>query len=319
MSRFFFTPLFICLLLACTNVQAQSVTGVAKPFEGHAKAGSINTAIDSLLAALAAMPVSAKSTISYIEINTSLATLYEQAQQYKNALTYYLQAQQTAGLLLGSGHPGLARLSYKIGSVYTNLGQYTQAESLLLGALAIVSADTAYQLDHAACCNYLAELYLKKEALVDARKQGTLALTLIEKHNKQEPLLYAQILLTNAMVFRDAEDYAAAEPIFNKVLTLLRNAVGEEHSFFANACTQMGNFYYDQDDTRNAREWFRQAKGLFERVAGKETLGYIRSCGNLATTYHDEKDFDFALRYLRKAKRQMLPGAICPPAKSRWF
>jgi len=87
-----------------------------------------------------------------------------------------------------------------------------------------------------------------------------------------------------AELMRIRGDYAKAEPLFKKALSIVKRALGSRHLETATCLSQLGSLLLDQGNLDSAERFLRQALEIAEKVCGvnhQDTCSHLNQLGSL--------------------------------------
>jgi serine/threonine protein kinase/Tfp pilus assembly protein PilF len=182
-----------------------------------------------------------------------------------------------------------ATLMTTIGTVYTNLGLYDEAESLLRHALDIrrdvldpddpVTAESLSQ---------LAELRFHQGRVDDALPLVEEARQILESRPEPDPRRLGEVINSLAAIHFLRGDLDGAEPLYRQALALQRRRRDEEPGALA---TTLGNFavlMQQRGDLPAAEALFREALEIRRQQWGDEHPEIAFAIANLATNLHEQ-------------------------------
>ena len=130
------------------------------------------------------------------------------------------------------------------------------------------------------------------------------ALEEVQNAGPEDPR-HAATLNTLAVLYHAQRKYAQAEPLYQRVLTLLEQTVGPEHPTLATTLNNLAVMYEAQDKYSEAEALYQRALALMERTLGTEHP-------NLAATLDNYTDL------LRKMQREAEAETAETRAKAIW-
>ncbi len=195
-----------------------------------------------------------------------------------------------------------ARFMGTIGGIYTQLGLYEQAESLLEAGLVIHEGELGA--DHpqtAARVHELAELYRLTGRYEDAEPLFRRALDLRETTLGADPLDLAKTIRGLGRVILEQGRFADAEPFARRALTLTEAALGGGHPEVATDLDRLGAVYYRQGRLAEAEPLRARALAIRENTLGPDHPDVASSLNNLGVLYQDQGRYDEAAAHHRRA------------------
>jgi serine/threonine protein kinase/tetratricopeptide (TPR) repeat protein len=208
-----------------------------------------------------------------------------------------------------SGQPAIrARLEAAIGTVYTNLGLYAAAESLLKRAVATGQLDSD-SLETLATRHALANLYWYVGRYDDAEPLylavvGARGRLLGEEHRDT---LQAEFDLASLYVLQ--KRWEVAEALLRRTLAAQQRTLGEGDLDFLQSLHTLASFYYRIERYEESLPISIKVVQLRTRILGENHPETLQSMHNLATTFEALRRYDDAEPlYLRtiEIRRQVL-------------
>ncbi len=161
-----------------------------------------------------------------------------------------------------------ASLMGTIGEVYTNLGEYDAAESLLRDALSVREEELGPEaVEVADSVNKVAVFLAQTGRLADAKPLFARALEIREEQLGPNDLNVAQSLNNLAIAVRRLGDHDAAIPLTERALAI-RERVQPESALVADSSTNLGNIYFEVGRSEDARRMYERALAIQEAVNG---------------------------------------------------
>ena len=204
-----------------------------------------------------------------------------------------------------------ARFMGTIGGIYTQLGWYERAESLLKAGLAIHEAELGA--DHpqtAARVHELADLYRLMGRYESAEPFFRRALKVREgvtpeggKRNTDgiDPLDLAQTIRGLGRVLLEQGRYQDAEPLARRALAITEGALGADHPEVATDLDRLGAVYYRQDRLEEAEPLRARALAIREQALGPDHPDVATSLNNLGALYNSQGRSDEAEAHWQRA------------------
>jgi len=189
-----------------------------------------------------------------------------------------------------SGQPEMqATMLDAIGQVYTNLGLYGTADSLLVQAVALRTAYFgATHLEVAKSLSHLADLRSEQGdyRAADSLYRAALAI------RKAQLTAEAPDLATNldelGQVLVTQGDYAAAEPLYQQALAIRKRALGAEHEAVATSLGHLATLAYFTDDLTAAERLFRETLAIREKRLDPDAPDLTSTLNNLAVVLNGQ-------------------------------
>jgi tetratricopeptide (TPR) repeat protein len=195
-----------------------------------------------------------------------------------------------------------ARLMHTIGTVYRNLGLYTEASPKLEEALAIQeSTPGADELVLASSQADLADLYIIQANYDQAESLLQRALGLMERNGAGNSLQLATSLNELASVRRRQGRFDEAGPLYERARDIRTNALGPDDPVVAQSHNSLGILNYQRGNYDEAERLYRQALDVWRAAYGTDHADIAKALNNLALLYHHQDRFEDALPLYEEA------------------
>ena len=188
-----------------------------------------------------------------------------------------------------------ARITGTIGGIYSQLGLYERAESLLKAGLAIHEAELGA--DHPQTVvriRELARVYQLMGRYGDAEELYRRALDLLEAAPDGEPLEVAEVLRGLGRIHLEQGRYDQAEPLVERALAVTEEALGVDDPRVAQALDGLGAVYYRQGRYDQAEPLRSRALAIREAALGSDHPSVATSLNNLGALYRAQGRVDEA-------------------------
>ncbi len=195
-----------------------------------------------------------------------------------------------------AGQPKIqATLMDTIGSVYTSLGLYNQAKSLLMSSLEKrQSAADVTDTDVAKSLYNLAQLLTEQADLKQAEIHYQEAIKILEKSGEDDKLLVNNYAGLAELYFRMSK-YKNAEGLLINVLDAQRTMFGENSLETAEAVEELGLNYFDQGNYAESEKLLRQSLAVRKIIFGEiPHPDWADNLNNLGSLLNDKGDFEQA-------------------------
>ena len=196
---------------------------------------------------------------------------------------------------LGDEPEVLAAALTTIGSTYSALGLYEEAETHLRSALAILQDSLGS--DHvqvAANTNCLADVLIKKGEFEEAKRLlGTASAILRANVNGADARL-ARNTTTSAIWLARNGRYNEAEPLYREALDMWRELLGDEDPEVATTMNNLAVLLSEMGRYDEAESLHRKALAIRREYLGDDHPRLVTSLNNLATLLMDRGDYDAA-------------------------
>ncbi len=225
----------------------------------------------------------------------SLASLYQDNQEFARAESLFLQSIAIDETVFGTEHPNLAIAYGNLATLYFDMGDYEKSEVLLKKALAL--REKAFGAEHpdvALTLHNLARLYQAKGDLVGAEQFCRRALEIYQKVRAADHPDIARSLDTLAELYRARGDFAHAEPLYQQALAIYRKWGSRGEFWAATVTTDYATMQMELGNYDKAVQLFESALGTYEKALGKEHNDVAQVLNNLAVTYDSKGEYDRA-------------------------
>lgn len=206
--------------------------------------------------------------------------------QYDSIVESAVKAAEKVEKNIGQQQATYANIQQMLGAAYRALGQYTEAETCYLAAVAIRESIFGKENpDYAASINGLGTVYLDVGQYDKAEPLFQQALAVGEKVYGKESIAYAASLNNLGILHYYSGQYDKAEPFFLEARALRGKLLGQESSGYASSVENLANLYTDLGQYDRAEQFYLEALEIKEKVAGKESAAYAFTLSNLSTLY----------------------------------
>jgi CHAT domain-containing protein/Flp pilus assembly protein TadD len=191
-------------------------------------------------------------------------------------------------LFIKAGQTYYARALFLIGYLYSNLGDYVQAEFCYLEEIAI--EEELYGKEHpyyATTLFILGNLYLTLEEYAKAEPYLLDVKAIREKLYGREHPDYAVSLKSLSFLYLNLEDYAKVEYYLLEIKTYFEAVYGKEHPDYADSLLNLGSFYCDLEEYSKAESCYLEVKVIYETLYGREHLDYVYILDILGNLYYN--------------------------------
>ncbi len=240
--------------------------------------------------------------------------------KFDKALNLYTLAKEI--LLKDSANtPAHANILNRIGNVYWDMGDYSQAEFFYAEAKSVCENSFGkLNRDYANACYNLGNLYRNTGNFSRALSLHFESKNIQEKISGINTLDYANCCNAMASLYSAMNKYQEAERLYEEAQKIRENILGKNHSEYVAMSNNLGGFY------RKVGQYDKSLQKLLEAKKGCENLGakndevYCTILYNLAQTYYSLKKHSQSEQFyiealdLRKSisgETHPLYGAIC--------
>ena len=211
-----------------------------------------------------------------------------------------------------------AAVRHTIGTTFSRLGRFAEAEGQLRSALAIrKELHDGANLDVAATLNSLGEVLYDRGDTEGAEQLYSEALDMREALLGREHTDVAWVLDNVANVAHDRGDLDRAERMYREVLRIRRLVLGPEHRDIASSLNNLASIHHDREELDEAERLYRESLELSKVALGDEHPEVATSLANLAALLIDRQRPEEADPLLREAldmNRRLLgdrhPGVV---------
>lgn len=195
-----------------------------------------------------------------------------------------------------------ARLMNTMGTVYRNLGLYSQAATMLEKSLDLRGANLAEDdLDVSQGWYSLAVLYDLQARYDLADSLYRRALTVREAVLGSDHPDVARILTSVAASYLARARYAEAESLLQRALPIMERARGADHPDVALIMTNLAGVFKKQGRYEPAEALFQRALAISELALGSKHPAVAAILNNLANVYQEQGHLAEALTYHERA------------------
>lgn len=200
-----------------------------------------------------------------------------------------------------------------IARVYTSLAQYDRAEQLLKDALSR-RQDVDARTSDASFHLHLAEVYQAQARYEAARGELDAALTALQQEKGEKSSEVAGVVAQQARLQQAQGEFAQAETLFRRVLSLQSQASDTRPVALAITQRELGVTLDQQGRPADAAQWYRDALQTLEKAGDTERAEYASALNNLgaALAFQGRYDESLAMHQKALALRKRLFGTVHP-------
>jgi tetratricopeptide (TPR) repeat protein len=165
-----------------------------------------------------------------------------------------------------------SRLMRSMGIVYTSLGLYSEAESLLQDALRLASSSTADRADIAQIKVSLGEVLVDREKFKEAENLYKEAIAVFDKLDRREDATIARGDL--GFLYWAMTDYRNAQPLLEEALKRSEATFGNESEEVAGALQNLGLNVRDMGDPGKALPLLERSNEIRKKLFGENYYWY---------------------------------------------
>ena len=178
------------------------------------------------------------------------------------------------------------------GNMARTLGQYDEAQPLLVQALAIrQKALGPEHPDVAQSLNNLARLHRAQGQYAKAEPLYHQSLAIMKKALGPEHTDVADGLNNLSALYHAQGEYAKAEPLFRQSLAIRKKALGPEHPDVAASLNNLAAIYYAQGQYAKAEPLYQQALAIMKKALGPEHPDSAQGLNNLALLRYAQGEY----------------------------
>lgn len=130
--------------------------------------------------------------------------------------------------------------------------------------------------------------------VAEAERLFLAALREAEKFGPQDPRL-ARTLGNLGFLYVTQEQYAEAEPLLKRALTIRETALGPDHQDIATSLNNLAALYEAQGHSGQAQPLYLRALAVWEKALGPDHPHIATALSNLALHYEARKQYDLAV------------------------
>ena len=232
----------------------------------------------------------------------SFCDYYYSNDNYEMALRFCELNAKINQNILGETHLDYAASLHNLGTLYTDIGDYTKAEQYYLEALKISKSLLGESHhDYAMSLNNLGVLYYSMGDYAKAEQYSLEALKIQKSVLGESHPDYAGSLNNLGVLYYSMGDYVKAEQYFLEALKIEKSVLGESHPDYAMSLNNLGILYGIIGDYAQAEQYFLKALKIVQSLLGENHSDYAASLNNLGHLYYNTGDYTKAEQYLLEA------------------
>ena len=222
--------------------------------------------------------------------------------KYELSLSYYKQAATINAEIYNENHQDVASCQSRLGNVYHDLGQHSQAKEHHEKALNIRRAIYGEQhSDVAASYNNLGIVYRALGQHNQAKDHHEKALNIKRAIYGEQHSKVAASYNNIGNVYKDLGHYGQATEHHEKALNINSAIYGEQHSDVAGSYNNLGLVYQDLGHHNQAKEHHEKALNITRTIYGEQHGDVAGSNNNLGLVYQDLGQHNQAKEHHEKA------------------
>jgi len=215
--------------------------------------------------------------------------------EYAKAIEYYKMAIDIYEQEIGDKDESYATLINNLALLHQDMGNYEQAENLLIEVLEIVEKTLGK--NHSYYATSLNNLGISYEAMGNYAKAEVLfieALQIRAKTIGQEDPEYANTLNNLGALYRSIGNYELSEGLFIKALEIIEATLGQGSPEFVDYLNNLGMLYQTTNDYEKSEALLLAVLEIRKEVLGTKHPEYATSLNNLALLYDAMENYSEA-------------------------
>lgn len=242
-------------------------------------------------------------------IYNAAGLLFEELENYEDALYYQQKALDSDICIFGEKHPALITRYNNLGTVYVNINDLGNALKYLTASLDL--AESLYDDVHptiATCLNNIGTVYyLKKEydnSLPFFRRSLDVRLKLFNEIHPDIASSYLNI----GNAYGELKQYAESEHYIRKAIEIKSIIYGDDHPDLAGTYNSLGMTLLNQKKYDEALPLFEKALRIRIDTYGEKSVKVSLCYINIGKLFSDTGDNEKAIIYYRKAIHALPDG-----------
>ena len=204
--------------------------------------------------------------------------------------------------VLGINHPDYALSLNNLGSIYSDIGDYKQAEKYYLEALEIRRSSLG--VNHPGYAVSLHNLGTYYSAIGNYKKAEMYYLEALEIRKASFGVnhpVYAISLSNLGTLYSEVGNSPKAEKYYLKALELYKSSIGTHNIEYAQLVDNLGGYYLSITDYDKSKKFHIEALEIRKAIFGTKHPDYALSLNNLGVVYSYEKEYAIAEKYYLEA------------------
>ena len=231
-------------------------------------------------------------TVAYAKVMLLTAVTYDRADNYESAIQYYKATRELYEHHKDTYNNYYTFSTSSLGLLYNDMGDYANAELLLLQALQIRKTVLGESHpEYANSLNNLASLYSNMGNYANAESLHLQALQIRKAVLGESHPDYATSLNNLALLYYYMGAYVKAKPFYLQALDINKTALGELHPDYATSLDNLAVFYLDLGEYAQSVPFCLQALEIRKTALGELHPSYAVSLNNLALLYQKMGDY----------------------------
>ncbi|WP_421775173.1 tetratricopeptide repeat protein [Gracilimonas sp.] len=190
-----------------------------------------------------------------------------------------------------------------IGKVFLNLGDYNEAENLLLQSLTLEKEHGEDEAKLATLHNDLGVLYHRQEQIDKAKPHYLQAIEIKKKVLGINNLDYAQSLSDYGALMRISNNLDSAKILYKEALEIRQRNLPEDHPDITTILNNIAVIYNKEGKLDESEKYYKKALNIRVSNFGETHPKVANTLNNLAVLYRRKGDFDQAAYYYQKTLR----------------
>jgi tetratricopeptide (TPR) repeat protein len=236
---------------------------LASAYQAMAKYVDARECLEKALALREGQEPQNQAGIAYANYN--LASFCYAQSRYRESKPFAVKALEIRRSYLSRFQQVVATSMILLGSIQRALGEYSEAEDLLTGALAMFrEKDKEHEESALVPLGILRKDQGRFDEAKDILQQG---LAIRERQSPEQPIV-ANVLLELGDCYRLIRDFKRSELALQRALSILEKRFGPKHPRAASALLELARLYSDQQGHAQAEALLKQALGVFVTSIG---------------------------------------------------
>ncbi|HLK56724.1 MAG TPA: tetratricopeptide repeat-containing protein [Chthonomonadaceae bacterium] len=241
---------------------------------------------------------------------TEAKSLIEKANLYLRQRAHFQEAEPLVGHLLervqvhaGSQFEELATRFQHLTELYNNQGEYQQAEPLIKRILEDLQRNYGPEPPEV-IGNILngAEIYWNQSRHTNVEAYSRPMSNIIRRALSPNYPPSVAMVAIHALLLRIQGQIIEAEPMYGRVIEMLKATLGEEHIYVADSIIDLAEVYYDQEMYGAAESLYIQGLAISEQARGINYASHALWRNDLAELYFNQGRYEEAESHYRQAE-----------------
>ena len=238
--------------------------------------------------------------IEYISTADNIGNIYRGITKPDSALVYYVKAGERAKKQYGENSEQYGAFLVKIAAVYSDLGQYQEAEQEFKKATAILKKmESSNKRAYIGCLAEYAAFYITTGSLNKA-EELCLAASDIALKDSVDKIAYILVLEKMGGLYERMGLYSKQETIVLKYFEIVKEIYGEKAPKYFSALSGLAGLYQHNHHLEKADSLYRIVLESKEKVFGKKAAANITILNHLGMVNMEMKKYKVAEGYLEE-------------------